>query len=90
MQTTAPDPASPDPAALEIATLAVEAALGAGALGARMTGGGFGGSAIALLPPGLEAAVKDAVLDAYSAQGWEPPGFLDGTAGGPAAVERLT
>ena len=29
---------------------AVEAAVGAGALGARMTGGGFGGSAIALLP----------------------------------------
>ena len=29
--------------------LAVEAALAAGALGARMTGGGFGGSAIALI-----------------------------------------
>ena len=30
--------------------LAVEVAVGAGALGARMTGGGFGGSAIALAP----------------------------------------
>ena len=32
--------------------VAVEAAVGAGALGARMTGGGFGGSAIALVPAG--------------------------------------
>jgi galactokinase len=29
---------------------AVEAALEAGAVGARMTGGGFGGSAVALVP----------------------------------------
>ncbi|WP_026925538.1 galactokinase [Glycomyces arizonensis] len=43
---------------------AVDAALGAGALGARMTGGGFGGSAIALVEaaaaPKVEAAVKEA------------------------------
>ena len=32
--------------------LAVEAARAAGALGARMTGGGFGGSAIALVEVG--------------------------------------
>ena len=69
--------------------VAVEAALEAGALGARMTGGGFGGSAIALVPPGLDAAVRDAVLAAYDAERWESPRFLDGTAGGPAAVERL-
>jgi galactokinase len=68
--------------------VAVEAALEAGALGARMTGGGFGGSAIALLPPGRDAAVRDAVLAAYVTQGWEPPGFLDGAAGGPAVVEQ--
>ena len=30
---------------------AVEAALAAGAIGARMTGGGFGGSAVASCPP---------------------------------------
>jgi galactokinase len=69
--------------------VAVEAALEAGALGARMTGGGFGGSAIALLPAGAEAAVRDAVLAAYAAQGWQPPRFVDGTAGGPADVDRL-
>jgi galactokinase len=32
------------------ADAAVEAAVGAGAAGARMTGGGFGGSVIALVP----------------------------------------
>lgn len=69
--------------------VAVEAALGAGALGARMTGGGFGGSVIALVPPGLGPALRDAVLDAYAVQGWPPPGFLDGAAGGPAAVQRV-
>ena len=68
---------------------AVDAALEAGALGARMTGGGFGGSAVVLVPPGLGSSVRDAVLDAYAAQYWEPPEFLDGSAGGPAAIERL-
>ena len=67
--------------------LAVEAALDAGAWGARMTGGGFGGSAIALLPPGGAPAVQDAVTAAYAAQGWSPPRFLDGAAGGGASVE---
>ena len=68
--------------------VAVEAALEAGALGARMTGAGFGGSAIALVPPGLDAAVRDAVLAAYAVEGWDPPRFIDGAAGGPATVER--
>jgi len=40
----------------EISTPAVEAAVGrlrdAGALGARIVGGGFGGNALGLLPPG--------------------------------------
>ena len=69
--------------------VAVEAALEAGALGARMTGGGFGGSAIALLAAGTEEAVRDAVLDAYAAQGWGSPNFVEGTAGGPAEADRL-
>jgi galactokinase len=69
--------------------VAVEAALEAGALGARMTGGGFGGSAIALCPPGGEDAVRDAVAAAYGAEGWPRPRFLEGRAGGPATVERL-
>src|SRR3954451_21289007 len=67
--------------------VAVYAALDAGALGARMTGGGFGGSAIALAPPGAVEEVQSSVASAYERQGWRPPRFLDGTAGGPARLE---
>ncbi|GAB94523.1 galactokinase [Kineosphaera limosa] len=56
--------------------VAVDAALAAGAVGARMTGGGFGGSIIALVaaqgPAGAEA-VADAVRQAYSERGWTSP-----------------
>ncbi|MHA7280343.1 galactokinase [Arthrobacter sp. MDT2-2] len=52
---------------------AVEAALGAGALGARMTGGGFGGSAIALARVGDVPAIREAVQDAFSAAGFRAP-----------------
>jgi UDPglucose--hexose-1-phosphate uridylyltransferase len=58
--------------------LAVESALDAGALGARMTGGGFGGSAIALVPDGGVDAVSRAVARAYAAEGLHPPRFADG------------
>lgn len=46
--------------------LAVDAALAAGALGARMTGGGFGGSAIALVPDDVVAAVESGVTTAFA------------------------
>jgi galactokinase len=52
---------------------AVEAALGAGALGARMTGGGFGGSAIALARVGDVPAIRGAVEDAFAAAGFRAP-----------------
>ena len=68
--------------------IAVEAALEAGASGARMTGGGFGGSAIALVPSGAAAGVRGAVLRAYASEGLDAPRFLEGGAGGPASVER--
>ncbi|MBX7558262.1 galactokinase, partial [Streptomyces sp. tea 10] len=45
--------------------LAVDTALAAGALGARMTGGGFGGSAIALVPADREEQVRNAVLRGF-------------------------
>ena len=67
--------------------VAVEAALAAGAWGARMTGGGFGGSAIALAPAGLGDAVRDAVAAAFADAGLAEPGFLDGTASDGAVVE---
>ena len=47
-----------------------------GALGARMTGGGFGGSAIALLPSDAVGEVAVAVTAAFKENGWAPPGFL--------------
>jgi galactokinase len=53
--------------------VAVEAAREAGALGARMTGGGFGGSAIALVPESAVPAVAQAVKAAYEREGWRTP-----------------
>lgn len=65
----------------------VATALAHGALGARMTGGGFGGSAIALVPDDRADDVRRAVDRAFAAQGWDEPGHLTAHAGGPAAVE---
>ncbi|WP_405363185.1 galactokinase [Kitasatospora sp. NBC_00085] len=53
--------------------LAVEAAVAAGALGARMTGGGFGGSVIALVPDRAAAAVATQVTAAFRAAGHTGP-----------------
>lgn len=53
--------------------LAVDTALAAGALGARMTGGGFGGAAIALIATDLIPAATDAVHAAFSASGFRAP-----------------
>ena len=64
--------------------VAVTAARAAGALGARMTGGGFGGSAIALVPAGSGPAVAEAVTTAFAASGFTPPEFLIATAAAPA------
>ncbi|MFF0909470.1 galactokinase [Microbacterium enclense] len=53
--------------------LAVETALSSGALGARMTGGGFGGAAIALLDSDLVPAATEDVLAAFAAAGFRRP-----------------
>ncbi len=53
--------------------LAVDTALAAGAVGARMTGGGFGGSAIALVPAARADRVRDAVTEAFAAAGLRAP-----------------
>jgi galactokinase len=54
----------------------VDEALAHGALGARMTGGGFGGSAIALVPTDRVEEVGSAVERAYADRGWSAPGLL--------------
>lgn len=53
--------------------LAVETARAAGAIGARMTGGGFGGAAIALTPRDRIDAVSDAVRAAFTERGFRSP-----------------
>jgi galactokinase len=64
--------------------VAVEAARAAGALGARMTGGGFGGSAIALIEAGQAHQVSTAVAQAFERAGHAEPAFLVATPSGPA------
>jgi galactokinase len=59
------------------ADTAVEAATAGGALGARMTGGGFGGSVIALVETDRGADVRASVSRAFAAAAWAEPGFLD-------------
>jgi len=57
--------------------VAVQAALSTGALGARMTGGGFGGSIVALVPDSQVDAVVAAVERAFAQRGFgRPTGFV--------------
>lgn len=56
--------------------LAVSAALSAGAIGARMVGGGFGGSAIALVKVEKMEEIKTAVEDAFESANFKRPRFI--------------
>ncbi len=56
---------------------AVEAAVEAGAAGARMTGGGFAGCVIALVPAARAHQVRDAVTERFTSRHWSPPSYLD-------------
>ena len=56
--------------------LAVATAQSNGAIGARMTGGGFGGSAIALVIDGLVAVVTREVLAAFAERGYREPSIF--------------
>ncbi|WNM28884.1 galactokinase [Demequina capsici] len=53
--------------------LAVETAMAHGAIGARMTGGGFGGSAIAVIPVERVEEASEAVLAAFAEAGYTTP-----------------
>lgn len=63
--------------------VAVDTARQAGALGARMTGGGFGGSAIALIPSDAVESISAAVTAAFAEQGFDAPHFLVAVAAAP-------
>jgi galactokinase len=61
------------------ADAAVAAAVGAGASGARMTGGGFGGCVIALVPTDRCAHVRQAVNERFAHQRWPSPRYMNAT-----------
>ena len=64
---------------------AVTSSLEAGALGARMTGGGFGGSAIALVYTQALELTEKAISTAFTAHGFAVPQFIHAVAAGPAS-----
>ena len=64
--------------------LAVDTALAEGAIGARMTGGGFGGSCIAIVRASEADAVADAITAAFAEAGFTAPASFTVTASGPA------
>ena len=66
----------------------VETARVHGALGARMTGGGFGGSAIALVPADRADAVADEIAVVFADRGWAAPGVLPAPAS--ASAHRVS
>lgn len=55
---------------------AVDAALSEGALGSRMVGGGFGGSAIALIQASKTTETIGAIEKAFSSKGFKAPRFF--------------
>jgi galactokinase len=55
----------------------VEAAEELGASGARLTGAGFGGCAIALVPEGETAAFTNACEQVFAGRGFEEPAFYE-------------
>ncbi|MCU1509590.1 MAG: galK [Glaciihabitans sp.] len=67
--------------------LAVETAQANGALGARMTGGGFGGAAIALIPSDGVSRVQVAIDGAFAEHGYGQPTMFSVTASDGAARE---
>jgi len=68
--------------------LAVGTARASGALGARMTGGGFGGSAVALVPDEALEPVRTAVTDAFGRAGHRAPAYLVAVPGDAARLDR--
>ena len=64
--------------------VAVATATAHGALGARMTGGGFGGSAIAIVPARAVDTVSEAVAKAFAQHGFDSPSCFAVTASGAA------
>ena len=54
----------------------VETARKCGAIGARMIGGGFGGSAIAIVKAGASESISQAITEAFASKSYGPPRFF--------------
>ena len=68
--------------------LAVETAQANGAIGARMTGGGFGGAAIALVPAEGVSRIQVAIDGAFAEHGFGQPTMFTVTAADGASRDR--
>jgi galactokinase len=66
--------------------LIADTAVRAGALGARMTGGGFGGAVVALVPAGKATVMGEAVRQAVRDAGYDEPTVVRTCAGSGAGV----
>lgn len=67
--------------------LAVESARKAGALGSRMVGGGFGGSAIALIDSSRIAGAKSEIAASFASAGFGQPRFFTAVPSEGARIE---
>jgi galactokinase len=68
--------------------VAVAASLEAGAIGSRMVGGGFGGSAIALIKAEDISKVREAVTKAFESRGFKRPRFFTSLPSAGASAAR--
>ena len=68
--------------------VAVAVAVEAGAVAARMTGGGFGGSSVAVVPDERVAAVARAIDTAFALEGFTAPAHLRAEPSTGATLER--
>ena len=69
--------------------VAVATAVECGAIAARMTGGGFGGSTVAVVPDERLPSVMAAIDTAFALEGFRKPVHLRATPSGGASVERF-
>jgi galactokinase len=69
--------------------VAVDAAIAVGALGSRMVGGGFGGSAIALIQASGVEKTKQAVTEAFAKNGYKRPRFFTSLPSAGASAQLL-
>lgn len=68
--------------------VAVDACLATGAIGSRMVGGGFGGSAIALIKAQDVAKTREAVTTAFESRGFKRPRFFTSLPSAGASAAR--